>query len=90
MTGSNMQGMDTEYAREVSGQMGSQAGQVAGVCAALLQRFGAANFVGPDRERIMGDIEGSFMPNANAACESINEQATYLRNKADEQDAVSS
>ncbi|WP_139977860.1 hypothetical protein [Nocardioides litoris] len=87
---SNMQGMDTDHAREVSGQMGSHAGAVAGVCSALLQRFSAAGFVGPDRERILGDIEGSFLPNANAACESINEQATYLRSKADEQDAASS
>lgn len=87
---SNMQGMDTEYARQVSGSMGEHAGQVAGVCAALFQRFGSANFVGPDRDRILDDIGTSFLPNANAACESINEQALYLRTKADEQDRVSS
>jgi hypothetical protein len=90
MANSNMQGMDTEHAREVSGQMDSHAGQVAGVCAALLQRVTATSWTGPDKDRITDDIGSSFLPNANAACESINEQAGYLRAKADEQDAVSS
>ena len=63
---------------------------VAGTCAGLFQRFSAASFVGPDRDKILDDIGNSFLPNANAACESITEQATYLVNKADEQDAVSS
>lgn len=86
----NMQGMDTDHAREVSGQMDSHAGQVAGVCAQLLQRVTATAWTGIDKDRITGDIGDHFLPNANAACESINEQARYLRTKADEQDAVSS
>lgn len=87
---SNMQGMDTDYAREVSGQMGQHAGQVAGVCAQLLARVTATSWVGPDKDRITDDIGQHFLPNANAAAESIDEQARVLLAHADAQDAVSS
>lgn len=90
MANSNLQGMDTEYAREVSNQMGEHAGQVGGVCARLLQRVSATSWVGPDKEAITNDIGNHFLPNANAACESINEQARVLNSHADAQDAVSS
>ncbi len=88
--GSNLQGMDTEHAREVSGQMDSHAGQVSGVCAKLLARVSATSWVGPDKEAITTDIGQHFLPNANAASESIREQARALNEHADRQDAVSS
>ncbi len=90
MATSNIQGMDTEYAREVSNQMGQHAGQVAGVCGKLLQRVSGTSWVGPDKEAITNDIGSHFLPNANAACDSINEQARVLTVHADRQDAVSS
>lgn len=86
----NMQGMDTDHAREVSGQMDSHAGAVSGVCAKLLQRVSATSWVGPDKEAITDDIGNHFLPNANAAAESISEQSRALTAHADRQDAVSS
>ncbi|WP_340539583.1 hypothetical protein [Nocardioides sp. GXZ039] len=86
----NMQGMDTEHAREVSNQMGEHAGQVSGVCQRLLARVSATSWTGPDKEAITSDIGDHFLPNANAASESINEQARLLSQHADAQDAVSS
>ena len=86
----NMQGMDTEHAREVSGQMDSHAGQVSGVCSRLLARVSATSWTGPDKEAITDDIGTHFLPNANAAAESISEQARLLNEHADRQDAVSS
>ena len=86
----NLQGMDTEHAREVSGQMDQHAGQVAGVCARLLQRVSATSWVGPDKEAITNDIGSHFLPNAHAASESLREQARALNDHADRQDAVSS
>ena len=88
--GSNMQGMDTDHAREVSGQMDSHAGQVAGVCAKLLQRVQGTSWIGPDKDAITSDIGDHFLPNATAASESIREQARVLNAHADAQDRVSS
>ena len=86
----NMQGMDTDHAREVSGQMDSHAGAVSGVCAKLLQRVSGTSWIGPDKEAITNDIGNHFLPNANAASDSIREQARALNEHADRQDAVSS
>ena len=86
----NMQGMDTEEARTVANQMGEHAGMVGGVCARLLARVTATSWVGPDKDSIADDIGNSFIPNANAACREIEQQASYLIAKADEQDSVSS
>ena len=70
---SNIQGMDTEYARQVSSQMGQHAGQVAGVCSKLFARVQATSWVGEDKTRIQGDLGDHFIPAANAASESIDE-----------------
>lgn len=86
----NMQGMDTEEVRSTANQMDSHAGVVGDVCAKLLARVQATSWVGQDKDRISDDIGTSFIPNANAACEDIRQQASYLIAKADEQDAVSS
>lgn len=87
---SNMQGMDTEYAREVSGQMDSHAGQAAGVCASLYGRLRATKWYGPDMERMTNDMESSFIPESNNASEALSQQARVLNEHADRQDAVSS
>ena len=86
----NMQGMDTEEARSVAQNMDSNAAVVGDVCARLLARIQGTSWVGQDKDRISDDIGNSFIPNANAACEDIKQQASYLIAKADQQDAVSS
>lgn len=87
---SSMQGMDTEYARQVSGEMGSHAGQVAGVCSKLFARVAATSWIGPDKDQIQDDMASHFIPQANNAAESIDQQARILTEHADRQDAVSS
>ena len=87
---SNMQGMDTEHARQVSAQMGQHAGQVAGVCSKLFARLEATTWVGQDKTRCSSDLAEHFIPAANGAAESIEEQARALTTHADRQDAVSS
>lgn len=85
-----MQGMDTEHAREVSNRMGSQAGQVAGVVSSVSSMIAGLNWQGADRHAFESDWTGAFVPNANAASESLNEQSALLRVHADRQDAASS
>lgn len=85
-----MQGMDTEYARQVSSNMGSQAGQVAGVVSSISSVVAGLNWNGPDRQAFESDWVGSFAPNANAAAQSLDEQSALLRVHADRQDAASS
>jgi hypothetical protein len=86
----NMQGMDTEEARSTANQMDSHAAVVGDVCAKLLARVQGTSWIGPDKDRIQDDIGSQFIPNANAACEDIKQQASYLIAKADEQDSISS
>lgn len=87
---SNLQGMDTEHAREVSGQMDSHAAQASSVCSALYSRLQATKWYGPDMERMRGDMEGSFIPESTNCAETLREQAGVLARHADAQDAVSS
>ena len=86
----NMQGMDTDEARSTANSMDSHAAVVGDTCAKLLARVQATSWTGADKNRIQDDISGSFIPNANAACEDIKQQASYLIAKADQQDAISS
>ncbi|MDO9455860.1 hypothetical protein [Nocardioides sp.] len=88
--GTNMQGMDTEEARSTANQMDSHAAVVGDVCAKLLARVQGTSWIGQDKDRISDDIGNQFIPNANAACEDIKQQASYLIAKADEQDSISS
>lgn len=87
---SRMQGMDTEYARQVSQNMGSQAGQVAGVVSNISAVIAGLNWHGADRQAFESDWTGSFVPQANTAAESLDEQSHVLRVHADRQDAASS
>lgn len=87
---SRMQGMDTDQARQVSGNMDSHAAQVAGIVQHVGNVVGALNWQGADRHAFESDWQGSFAPNANAASQSLSEQAHVLRTHADRQDAASS
>lgn len=85
-----MQGMDTEYARQVSQSMGQQAGQIAGVVARISGVIGALSWEGPDKRAFSQDWDGSFAPEANLAAESLEEQSRVLVQHADRQDQASS
>jgi hypothetical protein len=87
--GAGMQGMDTDHARQVSRQMGEHAGRVAGVCSSLFARLEATAWVGEDKTRCSADLSDHFIPAAQGAARSIEEQARVLTSHADRQDAVS-
>jgi len=89
---SNIQGMDTEYAREMVRGMKQSSGQMAGVLTSVsgvVQRA-KAQWSGPDAEAFVGDWDGQFAPQAQGAIDSVDEQADVLARHADRQDAVSS
>lgn len=84
-----MQGMDTEYARNVGQNMGEYAGQVAGVVSSISAMISSLNWQGPDRTGFESDWTGSFAPSATAASESLSEQGHVLCTHADRQDEAS-
>lgn len=86
---SNVQGMDTEQAREISRNMNQQAGQVAGVVAGISSMLAGVQWSGPDAENFTQDWNGSFAPQAQGAADSLDEQAGVLRTHADRQDQAS-
>ncbi|GAA1161630.1 hypothetical protein [Nocardioides aquiterrae] len=86
----NMQGMDTEYGREVGQNMGQQAGQVASMVSAITSMIQGLKWQGPDRENFANDWHGSFAPQAHNAAQTLDEQGRVLLWHADRQDAASS
>jgi len=87
----NIQGMDTEHAREMVRGMKQNAGQMAGVLStvsAVVQRA-KQSWTGPDAEAFVGDWDGQFAPQAQGAVDSVDEQAGVLARHADRQDAAS-
>lgn len=88
---SNIQGMDTEYAREMVRGMKQNAGQMAGVLTSvsgIVQRA-KQSWTGPDAEAFVNDWDGQFAPQAQGAVDSVDEQAGVLARHADRQDAAS-
>jgi uncharacterized protein YukE len=85
----NVQGMDTEQAREVSQNMNQQAGQVAGVVSGISSMLAGVNWTGPDAANFTNDWNGSFAPQAQNASASLEESSAVLRNHADRQDEIS-
>ena len=71
---SNMQGMDTDYARQISGQMDSHASAVSDQCTKLLARITGTSWVGTDRDKITDEIGHQFMPNAQQFCDDMRQQ----------------
>lgn len=84
-----MQGMDTEQARQIAQQMGQHAGQVAGVVTRLSARVEATSWVGSDKAHLQQDMQQHFVPQANNAAQTVEEQARALTLHADRQDEVS-
>ena len=86
---SSMQGMDTDWARQMSSQMGKHAGIVSVVCQQLFSRLDATAWTGTDKSRCSDDLVNHFLPAANGTAEAINEQARNLSVAADRQDQCS-
>jgi hypothetical protein len=86
----SMQGMDTEYGREVGQNMGQQAGQVAGMVANITAMIQGLKWQGADRQNFESDWHGSFAPQANNASQTLEEQGRVLMWHAERQDAASS
>lgn len=86
----NMQGMDTEYGREVGQNMGQQAGQISGMVANITAMIQGLKWEGPDSRNFSSDWTGSFAPQANNASQTLDEQGRTLLWHADRQDAASS
>jgi uncharacterized protein YukE len=87
---SNVQGMDTEKAREVGHGMGAQAQQVNGALASVTAMIAGLSWHGPDRQRFESDWTGSFAPQAQRCAETLDEHGRALCQQADRQDAASS
>lgn len=87
---SNMQGMDTEYGRQVATEMDQHAGQAAEICGRLAARVRATTWVGRDKDLFCDDMDGRFIPEANNCADTLHQQARALNEHADRQDAVSS
>lgn len=86
----HMQGMDTEYGREVGQNMGQQAGQIGGMVANITAMIQGLKWEGPDSRNFSSDWHGSFAPQANNAAQTLEEQGRTLLWHADRQDAASS
>lgn len=87
---SRFYGIDTQYSRDASRQMDSQASDLAGMVNDVSALVDSVLWLGPAAERFKQDWDGSLRPELQAATESLHENAAELRRRADLQDEVSS
>ncbi len=87
---SRFYGIDTQYSRDASRQMDSQASDLGGMVNDVSALVDSVLWLGPAAERFKQDWDGSLRPELQAATESLHENAAELRRRADLQDEVSS
>ncbi len=78
-------GMDIEAVRQLAGQMDAQAEQIAQLEAGLTQAIESTEWVGPDRDRFVGDWQGNHAAQLRAVAQSLRDAATAARNNAQQQ-----
>ena len=83
-------GMDIEGVRQLAAHMDNNAGQIDQLMAALNAALEGTEWIGPDRERFVGDWHSTFVPQLTAVANSLRDTANAARSNADEQEQTSS
>lgn len=86
---SRFYGIDTEYSRNTSQRMDTHAAEMKGMVNNVSAMLESVLWIGPAAHRFKGDWEGSMRPQIESAADSLHENATEMRRRADLQDEVS-
>lgn len=82
-------GMDIEGVRQLAAQMDSNAGQIDQLIGALNAALEGTEWIGPDRERFVGDWHTTFVPQLTAVANTLRDTANAARSNADQQEQAS-
>ncbi len=84
----SLTGMDITEVRSLATQMDSSASNIQDIVGRLTQVLNATNWIGPDRERFVGEWQGSHCQQLNAVVQSLQDAANRARMNADDQEAA--
>ncbi len=82
-------GMDIEGVRQLAAQMDNNAAQIEQLIGTLNGALESTEWIGPDRERFVGDWHGTFMPQLTTVANSLRDTANAARANADQQEQTS-
>jgi hypothetical protein len=83
-------GMDVNAVRELAVHMENSSGQIEQLQAALSSALESTPWLGPDRERFLGEWRSGHVTQLMNVANSLREAAIVARKNADEQEAASS
>ena len=82
-------GMDIEAVRQLAVQMENNASQIEQLIGTLTATLEGTEWIGPDRERFVGDWNNTHKIQLTAVANSLRDAANAARSNADQQDQVS-
>jgi hypothetical protein len=82
-------GMDIDGVRRLAAQMDNNASQIDQPVGGLSGTLESTEWIGPDRERFVGDWHGTFTPQLRAVANSLRDTANAARINADQQEEAS-
>ncbi len=82
-------GMNIEAVRQLASQMDTHAEQIQQLMGGLTQALENTEWIGPDRERFVGDWHGTHVAQLTAVANSLRDAANAARANADEQEHTS-
>lgn len=86
----SLTGMDIVEVRNLAAQLDNSASNIQDIVSRLTQNLNGTNWIGPDRERFVGEWQGAHCQQLNAVVQSLQDAANKARMNADEQEAVAS
>lgn len=86
---STFYGIDTESTRQGATQMQGNAQDLGSMVSDISAMLGEVLWIGPAAQKFKGEWDGSMRPQMQQAADSLEENATEMRRRADAQDAAS-
>lgn len=83
-------GMDIEAVRSLAQQMNSSAEEIRNLASRLSSALEGTQWVGPDREKFVGDWQGQYMTSLNQVAQGLVDAAQRATANASEQETASS
>lgn len=81
-------GMDIAEVRNLASQLDHGAQTIEDIVSRLTYNLNATNWVGPDRERFVGEWQGAHVHHLLTVVQALQDAARKARMNADEQEAV--
>ena len=75
-------GMDVSAVRALASQMTNSAGEIQNLMHQMTSQLQSASWVGPDRERFVGEWQGTYVPALNNVVNALHKAAQVANQRA--------